>query len=1139
MRNKSLQRVLSLILCALLCAGLFPAFAFAEAEVLEEPVAEEPVAEEPVVEEPVVEEPVVEESVVEAPVVEETLAEEPLAEEPIAEESIAEEPLVETDEAAMTAAAEEGEDELEETELAELVSDPPEPESLIVDVDMPDNLLDGYADKELGSLLPQRPVLRAPKNVGGNLSGYSSILYQEHKSVIGQIAAGQRESTVISIPSETLLDGKVIWTAEELGVDPLVVDGAINSTPIFNSLYTKIGIRSVLTALLLDCPYEMYWYDKTIGIKYQFDTGLITVNNQTAVKVKGSFVIRYTVASEYQNGGVYTMNTALGQQVQSAVKTAKGIVSTASSYSLLDKLDHYRQRICDLVSYNSGAAAGSVAYGNPWQLIWVFDDNSDTNVVCEGYAKAFQYLCDLSNIGIATCYTVTGQMAHGTGAGNHMWNIVTMPDGKNYLVDITNCDAGSVGNPDKLFLKGCGGAYPNYNCCGVSYSYDQSTLSTFSENDLTLSATDYSEATPAQLSFSVVPPSEKQTVGAAVSLTARITNDGADSVTLSNYTISIAGNGGTMENNGRHPVKSDGYTFAAGTVLAPGESVDCVLSFRETVLVPTLYGHTISYFVTLADAGGTSLKTEWANVTYSAEGKPSGCLSFTMENSPQTLYINRRYPVTMSITNRYAVEIPVYGVNTWAAIGGTQESYPTLITWQENEHFTVDDYGTLYCPGIPAGETYTLSGTLDPSVLASFVSGNTPCTLTVQATTTAYYDGLALLDRDSADVTLAPFPSLELSCVSGALPNPVNSAGASFVSGQHYEVVYKIRNTGSIDFEGSFCSDISWMNAVPATDHHVILSQGDPISIPAGGSVTKTVDFTVTDTEGVIFWAVHVDDPSGATITDDSCPRSVPIIAGELTVEPSELSVAVKQTAKLTASGMTQDLVWTSSNETVATVDQNGLVTANKYGKAMITATVPGTDLSASCEVQTLFWDVADDSKYYFKHVYWAAEAGITNGYDLEYFGPQLECTREQMMTFLWRMAGKPEPTTTKNPFPDVPSSAYYHKAVLWGVEKGITNGFSSGEYAGKFGVGLPCTREQAMTFLWRMAGKPNPSSSTNPFADIKPSDYYYKAVLWASQNGIANGYTSGEYAGKYGVGLACLREHMVTFLSRYNSKFG
>ena len=276
-------------------------------------------------------------------------------------------------------------------------------------------------------------------------------------------------------------------------------------------------------------------------------------------------------------------------------------------------------------------------------------------------------------------------------------------------------------------------------------------------------------------------------------------------------------------------------------------------------------------------------------------------------------------------------------------------------------------------------------------------------------------------------------------------------------------------------------------------------------------------------------WTDSVKQNYGGTIT---------WVEMALTLEPSELALPVTGTAQLKASGSVPGLVWTSSSEKTAVVDQNGVVTAKKYGKATITATVPGTDLSASCEVQTLFWDVADPSQYYFKHVYWAAEAGITNGYDLEYFGPQEECTREQMMTFLWRMAGKPSPKSSKNPFPDVPSSAYYYKAVLWGVENGITNGFSSGEYAGKFGVGLPCTREQAMTFLWRMAGKPNPSSSQNPFADIKSSDYYYKAVLWASQNGIANGYSSGEYAGKYGVGLACLREHMVTFLSRYNSKF-
>ncbi len=228
------------------------------------------------------------------------------------------------------------------------------------------------------------------------------------------------------------------------------------------------------------------------------------------------------------------------------------------------------------------------------------------------------------------------------------------------------------------------------------------------------------------------------------------------------------------------------------------------------------------------------------------------------------------------------------------------------------------------------------------------------------------------------------------------------------------------------------------------------------------------------------------------------------------------------------------DASWSTSDPGVATVDENGVITAVKYGKCTITASTDGGINTAECALQTLFWDVADSSKYYFKHVYWAAEKGITKGYDLEYFDPQGTCTREQMMTFLWRLAGQPNPKTTSSPFPDVKSGAYYYKAVLWGVEKGITNGYSSGPYAGKFGVGLPCTREQAMTFLWRMAGKPNPKSLTNKFSDVKSSDYFFKAVLWAAENGIANGYADGTY----GVGLDCLREHMVTFLSRYASKF-
>ena len=248
-----------------------------------------------------------------------------------------------------------------------------------------------------------------------------------------------------------------------------------------------------------------------------------------------------------------------------------------------------------------------------------------------------------------------------------------------------------------------------------------------------------------------------------------------------------------------------------------------------------------------------------------------------------------------------------------------------------------------------------------------------------------------------------------------------------------------------------------------------------------------------------------------------------------LRMNKNKLTLAVKKTSTLKATLTTGDvpsnLTWSSSNTKVATVNSSGVVTAKKYGTATITAKV-NNDLAVTCKVQTLFYDVTDSSKYYYKPVYWAADKGITAGYDGEYFDPQGTCTREQMMTFLWRMKGKPEPSSTSNPFSDIKSGDYYYKAVLWGVEKGITNGYADGT----FGVGKSCTREDAMTFLWRLAGKPNPSSTTNPFSDLKSSAYYYKPVLWASENGIAKGYDDGTY----GVGKACLREHMVTFLYRY-----
>ena len=170
------------------------------------------------------------------------------------------------------------------------------------------------------------------------------------------------------------------------------------------------------------------------------------------------------------------------------------------------------------------------------------------------------------------------------------------------------------------------------------------------------------------------------------------------------------------------------------------------------------------------------------------------------------------------------------------------------------------------------------------------------------------------------------------------------------------------------------------------------------------------------------------------------------------------------------------------------------------------------------------FVDVAE-GKYYYDAVLWAYyhDPQITGGTDKTHFSPGQTCTREQIVTFLWKACGAPEPTMTINPFSDVMENKYYYKAVLWAVQNGITGGVGDG----KFGVGQPCTREQAMTFLWKASGSPEPKSNNNPFSDVKSGKYYYKAILWAVENKI----TSGVSENQFGVGQSCTRGQIVTFL--------
>ena len=211
-------------------------------------------------------------------------------------------------------------------------------------------------------------------------------------------------------------------------------------------------------------------------------------------------------------------------------------------------------------------------------------------------------------------------------------------------------------------------------------------------------------------------------------------------------------------------------------------------------------------------------------------------------------------------------------------------------------------------------------------------------------------------------------------------------------------------------------------------------------------------------------------------------------------------------------------------------VDANGKLVSVpvtcKNNVAELTLTGTGNFILGTVDTKS-FDDVADDA-FYKTAVDWAVENGVTSGISDTLFAPAKTCTRAQVVTFLWRAAGSPEPTKTENPFTDVKSDAYYYKAVLWALEKGITSGTSATTFAPEAVV----SRAQVVTFQWRMADSAK-ANGTNNFTDVPADSYYKDAVQWAAEKGI----TSGASATTFAPNAGCTRGQIVTFLYRQLGK--
>ena len=298
-------------------------------------------------------------------------------------------------------------------------------------------------------------------SAGRRLTGNDKVIYNAFVTLLKQVASGARTDTTISIGQKVVIDGKTYIPDIEASFTGTTVNG-----------------NDILIAILTDLPYEHYWFDKTTAIE--------TLRSIWNGKDWTYLEFGFTPAETYRGSTRYSTNQAKTSATKNAVARAQSVVAQYAGDSDFDKLLGYKNWICANVSYNDDAANDEKppyysVENNPWQLIWAFDDNPYTTIVCEGYAKAFMYLCDLSTFsGDVSCVTVSGNVWFPSGkGGGHMWNVVSY-NGRNYLVDVTNTDDGTY-TEGSLFMTSptsgsiTGGYYFRTSRGNVIFEYRDTT----------------------------------------------------------------------------------------------------------------------------------------------------------------------------------------------------------------------------------------------------------------------------------------------------------------------------------------------------------------------------------------------------------------------------------------------------------------------------------------------------------------------------------------------------------------------------------------------------------------------------------------------------------------------------------------
>lgn len=423
------------------------------------------------------------------------------------------------------------------------------------------------------------------------------------------------------------------------------------------------------------------------------------------------------------------------------------------------------------------------------------------------------------------------------------------------------------------------------------------------------------------------------------------------------------------------------------------------------------------------------------------------------------------------------------------------------------------------------GEKQTLTATVLPADATNknvtWVSSDTSVATVENGVVTAIGKGTATITVTTADGNHTATCEVTVKIpVSSVTLNPTSTA---LVVGDTKQLTAKVAPANADD------STVTWKSG--NTNVATVDQNGNVTAVGVGSTI-------ITATAG------------GKSATCKITVTAKPVPIERIALSNAEVSVGrtIQLEPVFTPANTTQrDLKWSSSNNMIATIDANGRVRGVAEGKVTITATsTVNSTISAACVVTvtpakddpvvpgigaiigalgngSLPFNDVTARDYFYDAVKWAVDQGITSGTSRYTFSPDAPCTRAQVVTFLWRAAGCPQPVSKVNPFTDVRADDYFYTAVLWAVENGITNGTS----AKTFSPDATVTRAQVVTFLWRANGQP--AAGNSGFLDVSSNAYYARAVDWAFTNGI----TTGMDYGAFGPDIACTRAQIVTFLYR------